>query len=241
MEWHTLAEELQRMQGKIVFISSAKGGLGSVITESFLTQGATVIGASREISAADFPQANFTPLTVDLTNPSEVRLAIGKVIADHGRLDVLVHVLGGFAGGDPITATTDKTWEKMRKLNLDSAFYVLREAIPHLRKSSNGRIVAIGSLAAEEPHANLGAYVIFKTALTTLIQTVALENADAGVTANVVLPATMDTPGNRAAMPQEDVSKWVQPQDVANLVLWLADDSARHVTGAAIPIEGGHA
>jgi NAD(P)-dependent dehydrogenase (short-subunit alcohol dehydrogenase family) len=229
------------MKEKIVFISGAKGGLGTAITESFLAQEATVIGSSRGISAADFPQPNFRPLAADLTNPGEVRQAVGKVIADHGRLDVLIHVLGGFAGGDPITATTDKTWETMRKLNLDAAFYLLRETIPHLRKSTNGRIVAIGSLAAEVPHANLGAYVIFKTALTTLIRTVALENADAGLTANVVLPGTMDTPGNRAAMPQEDVAKWVQPQDVANLVLWLADDNARHVTGAAIPIRGSHA
>jgi NAD(P)-dependent dehydrogenase (short-subunit alcohol dehydrogenase family) len=229
------------MKNKIVFISGAKGGLGSVITESFLRQGATVIGASHKISKVDFPQANFTPLSVDLTDADKVHEAIAQVAVDHGRLDVLIQVLGGFAGGDPITTTTDKTWEQMRKLNLDSAFYVFRAAIPHLRKSANGRIIAIGSLAARKPHVNLGAYVIFKTALTTLVQTVALENADAGLTANVVLPDTMDTPGNRAAMPHEDFSKWVQPQDVANLVLWLADDNARHVTGAAIPVESGHA
>ncbi len=228
------------MNGKIVFITGAKGGLGSVITRSFLAQGATVVGASRHISAGDFPHPNFTAMPVDFTNQDQIRQAVARIIADHGRLDVLLHVLGGFAGGQPITATTTETWDQMRDLNLTSAFYIFREAIPHLRKSPNGRIIAIGSLAAKEPHANLGAYVIFKTALTTLVQTAALENADAGLTANIVLPATMDTPGNRAAMPREDFSKWVQPQDVANLVLWLADDSARHVTGAAIPMEGGH-
>jgi NAD(P)-dependent dehydrogenase (short-subunit alcohol dehydrogenase family) len=229
------------MNKKIVFISGANGGLGSVITESFLAQGATVIGASRRISSSDFPHPNFTAMLVDFTSPELVHQAVLKIITDHGRLDVLLHVLGGFAGGKPITATTTETWDQMRELNLTSAFYVLRETIPYLRKSPSGRIIAIGSLAAKEPHANLGAYVVFKTALTTLIQTAALENADAGLTANIVLPATMDTPGNRAAMPREDFSKWVQPQDVANLVLWLADDSARHVTGAAIPMEGGHA
>jgi NAD(P)-dependent dehydrogenase (short-subunit alcohol dehydrogenase family) len=179
-------------------------------------------------------------MSFDLTNEAQIRQAAAKIIADHGRLDVLVHVLGGFAGGQPISAINNQTWEQMRDMNLTSAFYVLRETIPHLRKSANGRIIAIGSLAAREPHANLGAYVVFKTALTTLIQTVALENADVGLTANIVLPATMDTPGNRAAMPREDFSKWVKTEDVANLVLWLADDSARHVTGAAIPIEASH-
>jgi NAD(P)-dependent dehydrogenase (short-subunit alcohol dehydrogenase family) len=228
------------MNEKVILITGANGGLGSAITESFLLQGATVIGASRKISEQEFAKPNFIPMSFDLTNEAQIRQAAAKIIADHGRLDVLVHVLGGFAGGQPISAINNQTWEQMRDMNLTSAFYVLRETIPHMRKSANGRIIAIGSLAAREPHANLGAYVVFKTALTTLIQTVALENADVGLTANIVLPATMDTPGNRAAMPREDFSKWVKTEDVANLVLWLADDSARHVTGAAIPIEASH-
>ena len=228
------------MNEKVILITGANGGLGSAITESFLLQGATVIGASRKISEQEFAKPNFIPMSFDLTNEAQIRQAVAKIIADHGRLDVLVHVLGGFAGGQPISAISNQTWEQMRDMNLTSAFYVLRETIPHLRKSANGRIIAIGSLAAREPHANLGAYVVFKTALTTLIQTVALENADAGLTANIVLPATMDTPGNRVAMPHEDFSKWLKTEDVANLVLWLADDSARHVTGAAIPIEASH-
>lgn len=229
------------MNQKIVFITGAKGGLGSIITESFLQQGATVIGASRNISAPDFPKPNFVPLSVDFTDPQQVRQAVTKLIADHGRLDALVHVLGGFAGGHSVASTTDQTWEQMCDLNLTGAFYTLRETIPHLRKSPSGRVIAIGSLAAKAPHGNLGAYVVFKSALATLIQTVALENADAGLTANIVLPDTMDTPANRAAMPKEDFSKWLNPQDVANLVLWLAGDDAGRVTGAAIPIEGGHA
>jgi NAD(P)-dependent dehydrogenase (short-subunit alcohol dehydrogenase family) len=125
----------------------------------------------------------------------------------------------------------------MQDLNLSSAFYVLRAAIPHLRKSSHGRIVAIGSLAANEPHAGIGAYVTFKSALVSLVRTVALENRDARVTANVILPDTMDTPGNRKAMPSADPSKWVATQSVAELALWLADDRAAHITGTAFPIE----
>jgi NAD(P)-dependent dehydrogenase (short-subunit alcohol dehydrogenase family) len=228
------------MSEKVVLITGANGGLGSSITQSFLLQGATVIGASRKISENQFAKPNFVPMAVDFTSKQQVRDGVAKIIAQRERLDVLVHVMGAFAGGQPISSTTDQTWEQMRDLNLTTAFYVLRETIPHLRKSRNGRIIAIGSLAAREPRANLGAYVVFKTALAALIKTVALENADAGLTANVVLPDTMDTPGNRAAMPRENFSKWVKTQDVANLVLWLADDSARHVTGTAIPIEASH-
>jgi NAD(P)-dependent dehydrogenase (short-subunit alcohol dehydrogenase family) len=229
------------MSEKVVLISGANGGLGTSITEAFLSTGANVIGASRKISASDFPQPNFEPFSGDFTKAGEIRALIAKVIAQHGHLDILVHVLGAFAGGQSVAETTDQTWEQMRELNLTSAFYFLRETISHLRKSKNGRIIVIGSLAAKEAHANIGAYVVFKTALAALVQTVAVENADAGLTANIVLPGTMDTPANRKAMPNEDFSKWVQTKDVAGLVLWLADDKASHITGAAIPIDGSHA
>lgn len=226
------------MNERIVLITGAKGGLGTFVTQRFLGTGATVIGASRSIAQEDFPAANFAAQSVDFTKVSDVNKLLTWVIERYGRLDVLVHVLGAFAGGTSVAETDDATWEAMRDLNLSSAFYVLRAAIPHLRKSGAGRIVAIGSLAAAEPHAGLAAYVTFKSALLSLVRTVALENKDAGVTANVVLPGTMDTPANRKAMPKADFAKWLQPADVADTVLWLADQRAATVTGAAIPIEG---
>src|SRR5258708_28113161 len=124
----------------------------------------------------------------------------------------------------------------MRDLNLSSSFYVLSAAVTHLRKSGKGRIVAIGSLTAVEPHPQLGAYITFKAALAMLVRTVALENKDAGLTANVVLPGTMDTPENRKALPNADFSKWIQPSGVVNLVLSLTTERASRVTDAPIPI-----
>jgi NAD(P)-dependent dehydrogenase (short-subunit alcohol dehydrogenase family) len=126
------------MKDKVVLITGAKGGLGSFITQRFLTAGATVIGTSRSISQEDFPQASFTPLPVDFTQSAAVRDAVESVIRRFGRLDVLVHVLGGFAGGQAVAQTDDATWEQMRDLNLTAAFYVLRAAIPDLRKSGKG-------------------------------------------------------------------------------------------------------
>jgi NAD(P)-dependent dehydrogenase (short-subunit alcohol dehydrogenase family) len=224
------------MTNKVVLITGANGGLGSAITRSFLVTGAAVTGVSNKISATEFPQPNFTAIPADLTKASVVNEVVQSVVKQAGRLDILIHVLGGFAGGKSIADTDDATWEQMRDLNLSSAFYVLRAAIPHLRKSGNGRIVAIGSLAAVEPHAGLGAYVTFKSALVSLVRTVALENRDAGVTANVILPDTMDTPGNRKEMPDADPGKWVATQDVAELALWLAEDRAAHTTGTIFPI-----
>lgn len=225
------------MKGKVIFITGAKGGLGASITQRFLATGATVLGSSRSISREDFPASNFFPVSVDFTSAAGVREAIDSVVIRHGRLDIVVHVVGGFSGGQSIADTDDTTWEQMRDLNLTSAFYVLRAAIPHLRKSGSGRFIAVGSLTALEPHAGLGAYVTFKSALTTLVRTVALENKDAGLTANMVLPGTMDTPANRKSMPNADFSKWLQPSAVAELVAWLADQNAARISGASIPIE----
>jgi len=226
------------MSERVIFITGAKGGLGSFITQRFLATGAKVVGASRSISQQDFPAPNFVALPVDFTKPAAVTGAVNSIVKRYRRLDVLVHVVGAFAGGQSVAETDDATWEQMRDLNLTSAFYTLRAAIPHLRKSGSGRIVAIGSLAAVEPHAGLAAYVTFKAALAMLVRTVALENRDAGVTANVVLPGTMDTPTNRKAMPNADFSKWLQPSEVADLVLWLCDERAGHITGTTIPIDG---
>ena len=229
------------MSDRVVLITGAKGGLGSSVTQRFLESGATVVGASRTISQEDFPLPNFVALPVDFTKSAAVNRAIGSVVDRYRRLDVLVHVVGAFAGGKSVAETDDATWEQMRELNLTSAFYVLRAAIPYLRKSGSGRIVAIASLTAVEPHAGLGAYVTFKSALVALVRTVALENKDAGLTANVILPGTMDTPANRKAMPGADFSKWLKPADVADLILWVADERAAHITGTAIPIDGSNA
>jgi NAD(P)-dependent dehydrogenase (short-subunit alcohol dehydrogenase family) len=227
------------MKDKVVFITGANGGLGSAVTRAFLQKGAHVIGGSLRITAADFPEANFEAMAIDFNKLDEIKRGVAKIVERYGRLDVVVHVLGGFAGGPSVGETSDDLWEQMQNINLTSAFHVFRESIPHLRKSKGGRLIAIGSLTAAQPHANLGAYVTFKAALAMLVQTVALENADAGLTANVILPGTMDTPANRKSMPDADFSKWAKTEDVAELVLSLADEQARHLTGLAIPIEGG--
>jgi NAD(P)-dependent dehydrogenase (short-subunit alcohol dehydrogenase family) len=226
------------MADRVILVTGAKGGLGSFVTQSFLDSGATVIGSSRSIQASDFPHPNFTAMPADFTDPAAVRALADQVVAKFGKIDVLVHVMGGFAGGSSIAETSDDTWESMRDLNLTAAFYATRAVVPHMRKAQGGRIVAVGSLAATEAHAGLGAYVIFKSALVTLIQTVALENAGANITANVVLPGTMDTPANRASMPKADFSKWVPPQDVAKVIVWLTGDQSASVNGAVIPVPG---
>jgi len=138
----------------------------------------------------------------------------------------------------PVAETGDPMLEKMLGLNLWSAFHMARAVIPYMRRQGGGRIVAIGSRAAVEPQALVGAYGVSKAALVSLMGTIAVENKDAGITANVILSGTMDTPANRAADPSADFSRWVPPARIAGLILWLASDAASHVSGARIPVYG---
>jgi NAD(P)-dependent dehydrogenase (short-subunit alcohol dehydrogenase family) len=153
-------------------------------------------------------------------------------------VDALLHLLGGFGGGQPVAETPDETWDKMLGLNLRSAYTIFRAVLPGMLKAGKGRIVAVGARAAIEPIANFAAYSVSKAALVALVKTVALEVKDSGITANVVLPSVIDTPANRAAMPAADASKWVTPEAIAGLLVWLASDAARDVNGSAVPIYG---
>ncbi len=226
------------MPSRIVIITGAKGGLGKVVTRKFLDAGDMVIGASLHIKPSDFPNANFLPAPLDLNDAEATRELVDSVVKRFGHVDVVAHLVGGFAGGTPLHETDPKTWSQMQDQNLTAAFNVARAVIPHMRKEGRGRFIAIGSKAAEHPKANLGAYVISKAALVTLVQTLAIENADRGVTINAVLPGTMDTPANRSAMPSADYKQWVNPASVADVILWLAGDGAAQTNGAAIPVAG---
>lgn len=226
------------MKGKIVLVTGANGGLGTYVTQAFLDAGATVIGTSRRIQQSDFPGPGFKAIPSELSSSQGARKLLHQIEDQSGRLDVLAHTVGGFAGGSAIADTDDATFQRMLDLNLNSTFYLLRAAIPLLRKSGNGRVIATGSRAAEEPGANVGAYSASKAAMVSLIKTVAAENRDAGMTANVILPGTMDTPANRKAMPDADFSKWVRPASVASLMVWLASEARRDVNRAVIPVYG---
>jgi len=122
------------MKEKVVFITGANGGLGTSVTKAFLQQGARVIGGSLRITAADFPQPNFEAMAIDFSKLDEIKHGVAKIVERYGRLDALVHLLGGFAGGPSVAETTDAMWEQMQNINLTSAFHVFRECIPHLRK-----------------------------------------------------------------------------------------------------------
>ncbi len=230
-----MAEDLA---GQVALVTGANGGLGTFVTKSLLDAGATVVGIARSIAAGEAHDSRFYPVSADLTDPEEVRKLIARLAAQFQKIDVLVHVMGGFAGGASVAETDDATWKKMMDLNVNAALYVFRAVVPVMREAGHGRIIAIGSRQAVQPAAGVGAYSASKAALVSLVQTVAIENKDKNIQANVILPGTMDTPANRAAMPKANFEKWVKPAHVAELVVLLSSDAGGDITGAAIPVYG---
>jgi NAD(P)-dependent dehydrogenase (short-subunit alcohol dehydrogenase family) len=216
-----------------VLITGASGGLGTAVSEAFEDAGAKVIGVARS-----WPEpVPFLTLSVDLTTAEGCDAMVEQALA-HGPIEALVHILGGFGGGQPISETSDKTWDGMMILNLRASFCAMRAVLKPMTAAKYGRIVAVGSRAAVEPTPNYAAYSVSKAALVALVKNVAAEGRDLGITANAVLPSTIDTPANRRAMPNSDFSRWVKPESIAKTLVWLASDGAGDMSGAVIPIYG---
>ena len=220
----------------VVLITGASGGLGGVVVRSFLDNGAAAVYGVARSWKKDEGSADrrFHRIEADVLQESECRRAVEQADA----ADVLVHLVGGFAGGKPLAESEDDIWNQMLNVNLLSAVHRFRAVLPRMMKAGRGRLIAVGSRAAFEPMANFAAYSTAKAALVAMVKTVAQEVKDSGITANVVLPSIIDTPANRSAMPKADHSKWVTPESIGHLLVWLASAEASDVSGAAIPIYG---
>jgi 3-oxoacyl-[acyl-carrier protein] reductase len=224
------------MDGKVVVVTGASGALGKVVAEVALARGARVAGV--DYTATQSPAAgNRIELGgVDLTDAGQAKKAIDAAAAHFGRLDALINIAGGFAyetvaEGDP------KTWQRMYALNVLTALNASRAALPHLVASAAGRIINVGAMAALQAGAGMGAYAASKAGVHRLTEALAAE-WKGKVTVNAVLPSTIDTPANRASMSKADFAKWVTPQELADVILFLASDAASAVTGALLPVSG---
>ncbi len=211
------------LTGTSILFTGASGGLGSVVTQVFAAAGAHVTAPTRA--------------QADLSTSAGAQAAVHLALATHSRLDAAIHLMGGFSSGGSVDHTSDDVWDSMMSLNARSAFLLFRAALPHLPRPG-GRLIAIGSRAGLDCPAALSAYAASKAALHALVRVAAEENKLSGVTVNAVLPSTIDTPANRAAMPNADFSRWVSPASLADLLLWLASPASQDVNGALIPIYG---
>jgi NAD(P)-dependent dehydrogenase (short-subunit alcohol dehydrogenase family) len=226
------------MSEHIVLVTGAKGGLGTFVTKAFLDAGAFVAGSSRHITSVDFPHPRFLALPADFGDAAQAAAVAQAVVTRCGRIDALVHVTGGFTGG-AVLDTDDALWDQMMNVNARAALHAFRAVLPHMREAGRGRIVAIAARAALEPAAGVAAYAASKAALLSLVRSVALENSDAGITANAILPGTIDTEANRKWGTPEERAKWVSPERIAALALLLVSDVSSGLTGAALPMYGG--
>jgi len=225
-----------RLDGKVVFMTGGTGALGQVVTPMFSQAGATVVlvhsGHRPELLEGQ------VAIQADVTDENSVRRAVTQAIEQAGRIDCLVNMVGGFASGR-VAETEAALWQKMLSLNLTAAFLLSKAVAPHLLKQGSGRILHVAARAALEPFPGAAAYVVAKSGLAALIRVLALELAGSGVTANGVLPTTIDTPANRKSIPDADPSKWARPESIARLLIFLASEEAGQLNGALIPVGSG--
>jgi NAD(P)-dependent dehydrogenase (short-subunit alcohol dehydrogenase family) len=228
------------MAGRIYVITGAFGALGSAVARAAEDQGArlALIDYGKQ-APAGLPSGDdvFVQGGVDLTDANQASAAIDAVADRFGGIDVLLNIAGGFSwetheGGDW------QTWHRLFLMNVQTASNACRAAIPHLKRSASGRIVNVGANAALKAALGMGAYAASKAGVHSLTQALAEELKGEDVTVNAVLPSIIDTPANRADMPKADFAAWVAPQDLAAVMLFLASEEARAVTGALIPVTG---
>jgi NAD(P)-dependent dehydrogenase (short-subunit alcohol dehydrogenase family) len=224
------------MNGKVIVITGALGALGRVVADTAVARGARVAGIDHAASQAAATPERIEIGGVDLSDSGQAKKAIDAAAAHFGRLDALVNIAGGFTY-EMVADGEIKSWQRMHALNLLTALCASQAALPHLLKSPAARIVNIGAMGALQAGAGMGPYAASKAGVHRLTEALAAEHKGK-ITVNAVLPSTIDTAANRESMPKSDFSKWVRPQELAEVILFLVSDAASAVTGALIPVVG---
>lgn len=224
------------MDGKVVVITGALGALGKAVAESALARGARVAGVDHAASQMAATGNRIELGGVDLSNAAAAKTAIDTVASHFGRIDALLNIAGGFAF-ETVADGETSTWQRMYALNVLTALNASRAAIPYLTASGSGRVVNVGAMAALQAGSGMGPYAASKAGVHRLTEALAAE-WKGKITVNAVLPSIIDTPANRASMPQADFGKWVTPRELAEVILFLVSDAASAVTGALIPVSG---
>jgi NAD(P)-dependent dehydrogenase (short-subunit alcohol dehydrogenase family) len=226
------------MNGRSIIVTGGFGALGRVVAAAFSAQGDRVARIDLAPFSPDSIANGIDLPGVDLTNAEAVELAVDIVKEKLGGVDVLVNIAGGFTW-ETLNGGSIESWEKMFTMNVKSNATVTKAALPALKASAAGRIINIGAGAAVHAASGMGAYAASKAGVHRLTEALAAELANSSVTVNAILPSIIDTPTNRADMPDADTSKWVQPQAIADVILFLASPAARSVSGALLPITRG--
>lgn len=232
---------MSTLEGKVILVTGATGNLGGAVARRALDAGARVSLAGRsmdslERSFADGDAIALVP-DVDLTDAASTRRYVEETVERFGRIDALISTVGGFAFAN-MAEDSYETWERMIAMNVRSAFQISQAVLPVMKRQGAGAIVLTGATAALKAPAGLSAYAASKSAVMRLTESLSEEVKRDGLTVNCVMPGIIDTPQNRADMPDADRAGWVTPEAIAEVMLFLVSDAARAVTGALIPVTG---
>ncbi|HQR20309.1 MAG TPA: SDR family NAD(P)-dependent oxidoreductase [Burkholderiaceae bacterium] len=226
-----------------VLITGAAGHLGHAVAAHFSASGVPLALLDRQADALeslarDLPGSSVLPLSTDLLDPAAVAAAVSRAVDLYGGIAAAINLAGGFAMGDPVHATPAAVWQRMLDLNVNTMLHSCAAVVPVMQRAGRGAIVNVGAASALRGAANMGAYIASKSALMRLTESMAAELREHGINVNAVLPSVIDTPANRASMPDADPRRWVAPQDLAAVIGFLASEAARAIHGALIPVTG---
>jgi NAD(P)-dependent dehydrogenase (short-subunit alcohol dehydrogenase family) len=230
---------------QVVIVTGAAGNLGRAVARAFL-------GAQARLVLVDRHPDRLEQLYTELVDSGDHYLAAGIDLVDEdaaasmvqdtldrfGHIDVLANTVGGYRAGTRVHETPLETWDAMLNLNARTAFIISRAVVPVMLEQKSGRIIHVSARAGLQGSSRHVAYSASKSAVVRLTETLSAELKRSGINVNCVLPGTIDTPQNRQDMPDAKTDRWVKPEDVADVLVFLASDSARAVTGAIIPVYG---
>ena len=234
-----------RFSGKLVLITGGTGGLGRAASLAFLEEGANVVVTYRDQKEFDALQrsagthaSSLQGHQVDVTNEAAVDQLVGNLLAENGRLDVVVNTVGGYAGGVKLWEMDSNVFDQMLALNLRSGYLISRAVVPAMLKQRRGAIVNVASKAAFDHAGGAAAYAASKAAAVAMMDSLAADLKGTGVRVNSILPSIIDTAANRRAMPNADFAQWPKPEEIARVILFLCSDDAKLIHGAAVPVYG---
>lgn len=227
------------MTGKNTLITGGTGALGKIVAKKFLQEGFKVASSFLSVAEAAPSQSETFMVRADVSKEEDVVLIFDKVIANFGSVDILINLVGGFIPGSNIRDVSSKDWDFMMNLNLKTAFLCSREFLRRHANSNYGRIINIAAMPALKPTAGRGPYAVSKAGVVTLTAILGDELKGTGVTVNAVAPSIIRTEANMLSMPAEDKSKWVTPEHIADLMLFLCSSSGESINGVCIPVFAG--
>lgn len=223
-------------EGKVVLVTGANGNLGRAVAKAFAVAGARLILVDRHGSGIGQGSERQHVLEADLLDAQQIGQVAAQAIARWGQVNVVCNLAGGFAMGSCVHEAEADEWERMFDMNVRTVLNMSRALVPHLISTGSGKVINVGAYSSAKGLARMGPYVASKDALARLTESMSAELRDYRINVNAVLPGILDTPENRAAMPDADATRWVEPTALADVILFLASDAACAIHGALIPV-----